>query len=138
MNIVSQPYNEAEEIARAEQAVEHGRWQTAPRLRTRGRDGHVLQGHPELKPVLIGAAIVVGVALAAVGAAALRSRSRRAWLAPSSSSSQWKTAAKSLGLWALRAAVRSVARELVAQVASVTPPPDHVEGGAAMVAENGR
>jgi hypothetical protein len=118
MNNVSQPYNEAEEIARAEQAVEHGRLQLARRVWTRGNEGQMRQGHLELKPVLIGAAVVVGVALAAVGASLLRSRRRRAWLAPSQKSSQWSTAAKSLGLWALRATVRTAARELVAQAAA--------------------
>lgn len=121
METVPLPHNEADEIARAEQAVERSRLELARRVQVARWSGtRLLRSYKaELKPVLIGAAVVVGVTLVVASASALRTRRRSSsWLAPSRSSSPFVAAAKALGTWALRAAVRGVARELMTQAAA--------------------
>ncbi|HVY25970.1 MAG TPA: hypothetical protein VHB79_05435 [Polyangiaceae bacterium] len=120
METVSLLDNEADQIARAEQALESSRVELARRVQVaRGNGARLLQNHrAELKPVVIGAAVLVGVGLVAAGAKALRARRRGSWLAPPRSSSPFVVAAKAVGTWALRAALRGVARELLNQAAA--------------------
>jgi hypothetical protein len=120
METVSLLDNEADEIARAEQAVERSRLEVARSVQVaRGRGERLLRGHrAELKPVLIGVAVLAGVAVVVVGASVLGKRRRRSWRAPPPSSSPFVVAAKAVGTWALRSALRGLARELVTHAAA--------------------
>jgi hypothetical protein len=119
METVSLLDNEADEILRAEQAVERGRVELARGVQVaRGRGERLWRrSRAELKPVLIGVAVLAGVAVVAAGARALGKRRRTSWLAPPPSSSPIVVAAKAVGTWALRAALRGVARELLTHAA---------------------
>lgn len=93
----------------------------------------------ELKPALIGVAVVVGVALLAGTAFVVaRRRHRSGWLAPQQSS-KVSAMVQSAGLGLLRLVARHAARAVVQRLngPSVAVAPDQVEGRPAVIAEYG-
>jgi hypothetical protein len=123
--------NEADEIERAEQAVQETRAELARSLQRVGDTGRRLVhefGH-ELKPTLVVVAVVAGAAaLVGVTAALLRrGRRRHHWLTAESPPALVQTA-KGVGLWALRLVARRVAQEVASRLAEPAPPPPYVAG----------
>jgi hypothetical protein len=113
--------SEMDEIARAEAEVAREKAELARSLRAVGRSSEkmALRIGGELKPAL-GAAIVVAGAAVAVGvtvALVRRGRRRDGWLSPQPPSAL-STAAKTVGLWALRLLARRVAQEVVSRLAA--------------------
>jgi len=116
--------NEADELLRAELAVEESRAELTRSLRQVGKSSENLlhRVQAELKPTIVIAAAVVG-AVAVTGALvalARRGRHHRGWLMPQQPSALG-VAAKAVGLWALRLAARSVAQALVARLEQAEP-----------------
>jgi len=126
--------NEADEIARAEQLVAERKAQLSRSLRRAGQSGEDLARRmgDELKPTLkVAAAIAGGAAIVAVGIALTkRSRRRSGWLAPEQPSAL-ALAAKTAGMWALRALARRVAQEVVSRLTdpslSVATAPNQIQ-----------
>ncbi len=115
--------NQADELSRAELAVEESRAELTRSLRQVGKTSENLLHHvqAELKPGLVVAAAVVGaVALTATVVALTRRGRQRRWLAPQAPSTLG-VVAKALGLWALRFAARSAAQALVARLEQAEP-----------------
>jgi hypothetical protein len=116
--------NEADELLKAELAVEESKAQLNRSLRRVSRSSERLLNRvsAELKPGLVIAGVVVGVvALTGVTVALVRGRRRRHdWLAPERPSALG-TVAKAVGLWALRQAARSAAQALVARLKEGEP-----------------
>ncbi len=116
--------NEADELLRAELAVEQSRAELNRSLRRVSQSGEKLltRVQDELKPGLVIAAAVVG-AVALTGAAvalARRSGRKNHWFAPERPSTLG-VVAKAVGLWALRMAARKVALEVVARLEQKEP-----------------
>lgn len=111
--------NEADELLRAELAVEQSRAELNRSLRRVSQSSERLLNRvqAELKPGLVIAGVVVGaVALTGVTVALVRGRARKnRWLAPEQPSALG-VLAKTVGLWALRLAARSAAQALVARL----------------------
>jgi hypothetical protein len=111
--------NEADELLRAELAVEQSKAELNRSLRRVGQSSQRLLNRvqAELKPGLVLAGVAVGaVALTGVTIALVRGRARRSrWLAPQQPSAL-SMVAKAVGLWALRLAARSAAQALVARL----------------------
>lgn len=110
-----------DEIARAEADVAREKAELTRSLRAVGRSSENMARRigGELKPAL-GAAIVVAGAAVAVGvtvALVRRGRRRDRWLSPSEPPSALSTAAKTVGIWALRLLARRVAQEVVSRLA---------------------
>ena len=116
--------NDAEELRRAELAVEESRAELNRSLRRVSQSSERLfnRVRAELKPgVVIGAATVGAIAV--TGAAvvlARRSRRTNHWFAPPTQSTLG-VVAKSVGLWALRLAARNVALAVVARLEQPEP-----------------
>jgi hypothetical protein len=114
-----QTTNEADELLRAELAVEQSKADLNRSLRRVSRSSERLLNRvsAELKPGMVIAGVVVGVvALTGVTVALVRSRGRKPrWLEPHQPSALG-VVAKTLGLWALRLAARSAAQALVARL----------------------
>lgn len=118
-----------DEIARAEAQVAREKAELTRSLRAVGRSSEHMARRigGELKPAL-GAAVVVAGAAVAVGvtvALVRRGRRRDRWLGPDQPSAL-STAAKTVGLWALRLLARRVAQEVVSRLgepAEATPAP---------------
>jgi hypothetical protein len=111
--------NDADELRRAEVAVEESRAELNRSLRRVSQSGEQLLNRvrAELKPGMVIAAAAVG-AVALTGAAvalARRSRRKRVWFAAQPPSTLG-VVAKSVGLWALRLAARNVALAVVARL----------------------
>ena len=111
--------NDADELRRAELAVEQSRAELNRSLRRVSQSGEQLLNRvrTELKPGLVIAAAAVG-AVAVTGAAialARRSRKKSQWFAAQPPSTLG-VVAKSVGLWALRLAARNVALAVVARL----------------------
>lgn len=111
--------NEADELLRAELAVEQSKADLNRSLRRVSRSSERLLNRvsAELKPGMVIAGVVVGVvALTGVTVALVRGRGRKhRWLEPQQPSALG-VVAKTLGLWALRVAARSAAQALVARL----------------------
>lgn len=108
-----------DEIARAEAAVAREKAELSRSLRAVGRSSENMARRigGELKPAL-GAAVVVAGAAVAVGvtvALVRRGRRRDRWLSPGQPSAL-STAAKTVGIWALRLLARRVAQEVVSRL----------------------
>jgi hypothetical protein len=116
--------NEADELLRAELAVEESKAELNRSLRRVSQSSERLLNRvsAELKPGLVIAGVVVGVvALTGVTVALVRRRTRRYdWLAPERPSALG-TVAKAVGLWALRQAARSGAQALLAHLKEGEP-----------------
>lgn len=119
-----QTTNEADELLRAELAVEQSKADLNRSLRRVSRSSERLLNRvsAELKPGLVIAGVVVGaVALTGVTVALVRGRARKnRWLAPEQPSTLG-VLAKTVGLWALRLAARSAAQALVARLQEGEP-----------------
>lgn len=126
--------NEADELLRAELAVEQSKAELNRSLRRVSQSSERLLNRvrAELKPGLVIAGVVVGaVALTGVVVALARRRSPGArWLAPERPSALG-VLAKTAGLWALRFAARSAAQALVARLDEQQPPPPAADAPAA-------
>jgi hypothetical protein len=117
---------EADEIERAEQRVALSRAALSRSLHRAEKSGAnmVHRWQRELKPVatvavaLVGAAAILGVTVALVQ----RNRRHPRWLRPQQSS-RLGSAAKALGVWALRIAARRAAEVLVARLEQPAAPP---------------
>jgi hypothetical protein len=115
---------EADEMERAEQRVAMSRAALSRSLRRAEKTGANLvhRWQRGLKPAvtvgvaLVGVAAVVGVTIALVQ----RNRRRPVWMRPQQSS-RLSSAAKALGVWALRIAARRVGEALVARLDQPTP-----------------
>lgn len=111
--------NEADELLRAELAVEQSRAQLNRSLRRVSQSSERLLNRvqAELKPGMVIAGVVVGAALLTGVTVALVRRRTRAnrWLAPEQPSALG-VLGKTVGLWALRLAARSAAQALVARL----------------------
>lgn len=112
--------SEMDEIKRAEAEVAREKAELARSLRAVGRSSEHMARRigVELKPAL-GAAVIVAGAAVAVGvtvALARRGRRRDRWLSPEQPSAL-STAAKTVGIWALRLLARRVAQEVVSRLA---------------------
>ena len=118
-----------DEIARAEAEIAREKAELSRNLRAVGRSSEHMARRigGELKPAL-GAAVVVAGAAVAVGvtvALVRRGRRRDRWLSPEPPSAL-STAAKTVGIWALRLLARRVAQEVVSRLAvpgEATPAP---------------
>jgi hypothetical protein len=110
---------EADELHRAELAVEQSRAELNRSLRRVSQSGEQLLNRvrAELKPGMVIAAVAVGAVVLTGAAVALARRSRRRghWFAPAQPSTLG-VVAKSVGLWALRLAARNVALALAARL----------------------
>jgi hypothetical protein len=137
MQLTSRPSNEAEEIERAEQAVELSKRELNRRLELARRSGeHLLaQYRDRLKPLAIVAAAAVGVV--AVGVlvvtAVRRHRGRGGWLSPANSQpSRLGQVLKTAGIWLLRRALTYAAQQLIehtaASASAMTPQPAPAPG----------
>lgn len=116
--------DEADELLRAELAVEQSRAELNRSLRRVNQSGERLLNRvrAELKPGMVVAAVAVG-AIAVTGAVvalARRSRRRNNWFAPEPPSTLGAVA-KTVGLWALRLAARNVALAVVARLEQQQP-----------------
>lgn len=116
--------NEADELLKAELAVEQSKAELNRSLRRVSRSSERLLNRvsAELKPGMVIAGVAVGaVVLTGVTVAFVRSRARRnRWLAPEQPSTLG-VLAKTLGLWALRLAARRAAQALVARLQEGEP-----------------
>ena len=116
--------NDADELQRAELAVEESRAELNRSLRRVSQTGEQLlkQVRAEIKPGMaiaaaaVGAVVVTGAAIALVR----RSRRRSHWFAAQPPSTLG-VVAKSVGLWALRLAARNVAAAVVARLEQQQP-----------------
>ena len=111
--------SDAEELRRAELAVQESRAELNRSLRRVSQSGEQLLNRvrAELKPGVVIAAAAVG-ALVVTGAAvalARRSRTKSHWFA-AEPPSKLGIVAKSVGLWALRLAARNIASAVVARL----------------------
>lgn len=116
--------NDADELLRAELAVERSRAELNRSLQRASQSGEQLlhRVRAELKPgLVIGAAAVGAVALTGV-AVALARRTRRTnhWFQPQQASALGAVA-KAVGIWALRLAARKVALAVVARLEQPEP-----------------
>ena len=120
MNPSASSNNEADEIGRAELAVQESRAELARSLRRVGKTGQRLAHDfgQELKPTLVVVAAVVGAAAVAGVVTAIVRGSKRGngWLAHESPSALARVA-KGAGLWALRLVARRVAQEVASRLA---------------------
>jgi hypothetical protein len=111
--------NDADEVRKAELAVEESRAELNRSLRRVSESGeHLLNRvRAEIKPGLVIAAAAVGAVAVtgAVVALARRSRRKSHWFAAPPPSTLG-VVAKSVGLWALRLAARNVAAAVVARL----------------------
>lgn len=115
--------NEADELLRAELAVEQSRAELNRSLRRVSQNGEKLlqRVQAELKPgLVIGVAVVGALALTGVSVALARRNKKSHWLAPEQPST-FGVVAKAVGLWALRLAARNVAQALVARLEQSEP-----------------
>lgn len=116
--------NDADELSRAELAVEQSKAELNRSLRRVSRSSERLLNRvsAELKPGMVIAGVVVGVVtLTGVTVALVRGRARRReWLAPERPSALGMVV-KAAGLWALRVAARSAAQALVARLREGEP-----------------
>jgi hypothetical protein len=114
-----------DEVKKAEREVEQRKAELALRLRRAGENGERMARRlgDQLKPALIGVAVVGGAALL-VGAVVLVTRRPRpvAWSAPERASNG-SALVRSAGLALLRLVARQVAVALVQRISS--PPPAH-------------
>jgi hypothetical protein len=113
-----------DEIARAEAQVAKEKAELARSLRAVGRSSEKMARRigDELKPAL-GAAVLVAGAAVAVGitvALVRRGRRRDRWLGPQQPPSALSTAAKTVGIWALRLLARRVAQEALSRLAAAS------------------
>lgn len=112
-----------DEIARAEAQVAKEKAELARSLRAVGRSSEKMARRmgDELKPVLGAAVLVAGAAVALGVTVALvrRGRRRDRWVAPRPPSAL-STAAKTVGVWALRLLVRRVAQEALSRLAAAS------------------
>ena len=111
--------NENDEIAHAEAQVAEQRAQLTRSLKAASRSGEKLAQRlgDELKPAITAAIVIVGaVAVAGVTVALLRRASqRRGWRAPSEPSFAG-TAAKAVGVWALRLVAKRAAQDFMSRL----------------------
>lgn len=127
----SNPINhrDTDEITRAEAQVELHKAELARSLRVAGRSGArmALRLRAELKPALIAAGAVAGIAvLTGVSVAMLRRRhARHHWLQPEQPSAL-AGLARGAGLWLVRVAVRRLAQEVAHRLAAPEVPPPSV------------
>ena len=124
MEAMNSTTNEADELLRAELAVEQSRAELNRSLRRVSQSSERLLNRvqAELKPGMVVAAVAVG-AVALTGALVLlvrRREQKHQWLMPARPSAA-AVAAKTLGLWALRLAARSAAQALVARLEQLEP-----------------
>lgn len=115
-----------DDIARAAAEVAREKAELTRSLRAVGRSSEHMARRigSELKPAL-GAAVVVAGAAVAVGvtvALVRRGRRRDRWLSPEPPSAL-STAAKTVGIWALRLLARRVAQEVVSRLNVPEEPP---------------
>ena len=116
--------NEADELRKAELAVEESRAELNRSLRRVSQSGEELldRVRAELKPGMVIAAVAVGaVALTGIAVAlARRSRRNHHWFA-AERPSPVGVIAKSVGVWALRLAARQLAVAVVARLEEPEP-----------------
>ncbi len=114
---------DTDEIKQAQAQVERHKQELARSLRRAEQTGQQLArriGH-EVKPAVFGAVAVAGAAAAvAVTVALVRRNRRRHWLAPAQPSAL-STAAKSVGLWALRMLAHRMAQEVGRRLEAPAP-----------------
>jgi len=118
--------NEADELMRAEQAVQESRAELTRSLRQASKTSkNVLRRvQAELKPGVVIAAAVVGAVAVTGVVVVLSRRGRQRWIAPQQPT-PLGVVAKAVGLWALRFAARRAAQALVARLdqPQLSPPP---------------
>ena len=115
--------NDADELQRAELAVEESRAELNRSLRRVSQTGEQLlkQVRAEIKPGMAIAAAAVGAVVVTGAAIALVRRSRRSHWFAAQPPSTLGVVAKSVGLWALRLAARNVAAAVVARLEQQQP-----------------